>query len=850
MYKLILLMVGVLYGSGAFATHVAGGYIEYTCLGSNQYRVDIRAFYDCSGISAATTANLLVTSSACGTPTSLNFTAPLVGGLVEYVYCPGIGTTCTSPSGAPGYNTGTYTTVITLPFQCDDWVLSTSFNARNITDWTPASNTTTMLLTSGINNVGGLCNSSPRFSDNNFILGCAGNPAVFVQQISDPDGDMYEVTPTNPLSLLGGGIVGNLAYQAPQSFTYPYPSTTGNAATTIDGVTSFTPPFIGTSIMAFLIEEFDAAGNLVGWVKREVQIVILPNCLNPPPTISLVGGPLVVEQGGEICFDVVITGDVGEQITNESLSGLSGATINTVQAGHITTFNVCFTEPGEDCFDQTYEFTVEGFDDGCPNTGVANATYQIFSPRIEFCEDSSYFTDRSLANGNPVPLFNRAALEIWVGDNMPVESGIPLALQDTVEIHNEVTFAAGVGVNIPSCVTGTGCVTFTAPLDGSDIHLLVEPQNCNPMCPEIPLSLNTSGKFECHGEYIHSEVSGGTGPYTYEVYWQPGGNASFPNGTFLGTGLSHTGQFDFDVHNQVSILPANIPFFVDGSKFFYRIVVTDAAGQRIVDNGETLGTRSFYVPLSKNMTDNEQPNFGLHRYAQSAALTDGFPFAIWDGQIFLSDPDTWDPPYYGATKITWRVFTNVSQVIHFQEEKVTEDDWSIDNFSLWWNGHFMNDLNEPCSPTDVYAYQIEAENCTAVPELYTNHVTLLECYEDDFTPFIVTAMPTLLEEYNGVNGAQGKDDVDDGLSVGIDNENTPNSLDISVFPNPTNDRINIIYSNANVKQINVLDARGKQVWSVQNELPLSINFSSFESGLYFIEFRYTDKKIIKKVTKR
>ena len=50
----------------AFATHMAGADISYTCLGGNSYRIDLTFYRDCAGSDALSEVYLDFTSASCG----------------------------------------------------------------------------------------------------------------------------------------------------------------------------------------------------------------------------------------------------------------------------------------------------------------------------------------------------------------------------------------------------------------------------------------------------------------------------------------------------------------------------------------------------------------------------------------------------------------------------------------------------------------------------------------------------------------------------------------------------------------------------------------------------------------
>ncbi len=82
--------------------------------------------------------------------------------------------------------------------------------------------------------------------------------------------------------------------------------------------------------------------------------------------------------------------------------------------------------------------------------------------------------------------------------------------------------------------------------------------------------------------------------------------------------------------------------------------------------------------------------------------------------------------------------------------------------------------------------------------------------------------------------------------VGI-NENNNLDFSIDVFPNPTNDFINIIFSENFEENINlqVHDITGKLLVSKKLFKENSVDFTSYPLGTYFISFINSDNQIIK-----
>ena len=94
------------------------------------------------------------------------------------------------------------------------------------------------------------------------------------------------------------------------------------------------------------------------------------------------------------------------------------------------------------------------------------------------------------------------------------------------------------------------------------------------------------------------------------------------------------------------------------------------------------------------------------------------------------------------------------------------------------------------------------------------------------------------------------------ITVGIEDHNLGASM--TVYPNPTNDIVNVQITNHNspITQIHVFDAYGKLVGVVETRCTTSlqtaqIDFSRYASGVYFVKAVADDKVVaVRKVVKR
>src|SRR5690606_21714503 len=323
------------------------------------YVVNFTFLRDCAGNDAPGNVTLYVQSQTCQVSTTFQLDKL---GVVTLEYCDVTSTTCNGGAN-PGYEKVTYAKIITLPLDCPDWIISVNIDFRNATSYGTVG---TMTLKSMINNAGGLCNDSPLINDNMIIIGCAYSNVMFNHGISNTNGDNTVVSIKCPES-----VNSPMPYTGGMSCTNPYPNYGGFA---LNGNTlTFTPNhyILGTSVMAFKIEEYNSNGDLIGWVEREMQIVILPTCFDNAPTSFEKFPPdfgFVIDQGQPACVTVYVTDPDGDPISNVEVilnqmppNANYGVNIN----GSSATVIICFHEQNADCVFENYGFTIEATSPNC-----------------------------------------------------------------------------------------------------------------------------------------------------------------------------------------------------------------------------------------------------------------------------------------------------------------------------------------------------------------------------------------------------------------------------------------------------------------------------------------------------
>ncbi len=269
------------------ATHVSAAEITYTYSGTpNSWILSLRVYRDCS----PGTATLGQTVSICYSSASLSYSSTITLFLTA-----GSGQALPpSPCLAPGspnqcYEEYIYQGLVTLPGPAPDWRFTWDLCCRNgaITNLVnPLGQSMTVFTT--LNSVLAPDNSSPVFSFIPIQKFCMNSQFFWAQGAVDQDGDSLVYILDQPEGNGGGcppPVATALTYTG--SFTPTNPLTTASG-TTIDpatGLITFTPSAIQFAVICVRIFEY-RNGNLIGTVKRDMQIQVVQACSNIIPAFT------------------------------------------------------------------------------------------------------------------------------------------------------------------------------------------------------------------------------------------------------------------------------------------------------------------------------------------------------------------------------------------------------------------------------------------------------------------------------------------------------------------------------------------------------------------------------------
>ncbi len=413
----------------ARASHAMGADITYSYVGPNQYLVTFSFYRDCSGIPAPSLLMIDIYSSCSLNVPSVNLSPSPSSPIQISPLCTSSISTCNGGVFI-GLEEWVYTGIVTLPFPCADWTFSHTESARNaiITTTNLGGN---LFVYSTLNNLNGIINSSPTFSNKPVPFACVGQTFNFNHAAYDAEGDSlaYEIiTPrTGPL------LADTVSFIAPYSATQPVLS---NPPMTFDMATgdfSMKPTQTDVSILAILVNEY-RGGVLIGQVERDIQINVL-NCNNALPIVtginSLPNYNILACANEQNCF--YITAVDADATNSTQLSwdnSIPGMTITNSGGTRDTAF-FCWTPSIADTIGNPYYFTVTAKDDNCPYFGVVTSTFSLIVDTSANCSPTIINT----LPKNPIDIivFPQPALEnlfVDLGSNVFSNKGYSIRIND------------------------------------------------------------------------------------------------------------------------------------------------------------------------------------------------------------------------------------------------------------------------------------------------------------------------------------------------------------------------------------------------------------------------------------
>lgn len=328
------------------ADHYSGASITYSCQGGNQYKIYLDLYLDCAG--TPLTPQSLYFSNACGVVFTLNNLSPV---LVQEVspLCPSQVANSTCNGGTlPSFRRYRFEVTLFLsPCAIGPWKVEWFLCCRNT--MTNLANVPGIYADATVQHSPGVCDSSPVFVDSGIPYVCVGEPVSYNPGVSDPDGNtmLFSLAPAR----FGAPAPTPATYASGYTGTAPFPGITIQPAT---GQLNFTPTVTGNYVVVIQVTTFDAFGNVIGSVMRDLMFVVIVCDESPPSSSNLSNFPAGLQvgqnsvgvcEGQSFCIDMTFS-DANPaaviEVTSNATALLPGSTF-TVTGTNPAVARICWT---------------------------------------------------------------------------------------------------------------------------------------------------------------------------------------------------------------------------------------------------------------------------------------------------------------------------------------------------------------------------------------------------------------------------------------------------------------------------------------------------------------------------
>lgn len=489
-----------------FGSHAMGTDITYECIGTNQYRVRVSFYRDCSGINAPSSIILDYFSPSCNISSgTYNLTLTLQSSQEVSPLCPSqlVNSTCNG-GFYPGVEQYVYEGIVTLPQQCSDWIFGYAECCRNNSVTNLASAASYNLYAyATVNNTGGLCDNSPVFTTLPVPYICAGVPFNYNQGAVDVDGDSLVYEMIVPLDNYNSPI----AYAGSFNVNYPMSTTTGTFGfDSITGQMTFTPDIQQVAVVTVQVKAY-RNGVLVGTTMRDIQVVVIADflCTNQSPSISPItsinGGGFIDADSStvqmcpntQLTFDINVTDSNGDVITvtSNAATAIPGSSFTVIGSGSSVIGRFTWTPTVADTGFHPFQITYR--DNGCPVSTPQTVTYVV------------YVFDKVVASVD----------QVYCGN--------PIQLSAIGGSYFTWTPQAGLSsANIPNPVAAPTVPTYytvTSDCGADTVFVDVQPPFTLDAGPNVSICLNALTQLEA------TPTPGTFAPYTYQ--WSPAAGLSY-----------------------------------------------------------------------------------------------------------------------------------------------------------------------------------------------------------------------------------------------------------------------------------------------------------------------------------
>lgn len=300
-YSLCLLLFSCFAFHG-FANQPVGADLTYTCIGPNQYRINLTVYHICNTTGFAPQDSIIVYGNNACTGTAFYHLLDFVDSLVIPEIYPETNSTCLGGS-IRGYKAAFYTKILDLsafPSPCtfklayENGIRSNIIS--NLAFTNPPFYIETVLLDTST-----FCNSSPSFTNFPRFVLPSNNEQAITHTVSEPDGDsiVYRIVRL----IDNNGIPIN--YGNNLSTNQPFPTVTALSFDSLSSQMRFQIGNPQTVAYDLLIEEYRGQ-NLIGYSRRTSQITSISSTnlgIDLNEVVQIHNG-IPVSQGSNQVFEV------------------------------------------------------------------------------------------------------------------------------------------------------------------------------------------------------------------------------------------------------------------------------------------------------------------------------------------------------------------------------------------------------------------------------------------------------------------------------------------------------------------------------------------------------------------
>ncbi|MDW3650229.1 MAG: gliding motility-associated C-terminal domain-containing protein [Bacteroidia bacterium] len=340
--KIILILACFGLCLSSQAKHLVGGDMEYTCLGKDQqgfnlYQITLNVYRDCQPTIDFPTNTPFDPEIAIQIYNALNnsLETEIIIALTDTLVLPLTGSdSCVAPPANLCYARGTYTTTIRLRDNTSGYELVWGRCCRNETIQNILQpGEFGMAINTRIPNTA-LCNSSPSFTNQLPTYICRSDLFSFDHSATDADGDELTYDIVTPFT--AGSQMDPVPVVPPPPFLpiawlpgYGLSNVMdGSPALRVDqqtGVLTVSPQNLGQYVFSLRVTE-RRNGQVIGVIRRDIQVNVIDCPINFPPNIQLPdtdlisGDTLFFERDQESCFSFIVSDQNGPGIGSDSIS--------------------------------------------------------------------------------------------------------------------------------------------------------------------------------------------------------------------------------------------------------------------------------------------------------------------------------------------------------------------------------------------------------------------------------------------------------------------------------------------------------------------------------------------------